>query len=270
MNDLPTVTETKLVIVSSDSAQVADEVAALTRLGSYDLAPRPEERLHDTYWDRPDGRLGAERIAVRLRRANRSTLITLKGRSRTAPDGAAVRLEFEEPWSPAAFETIRKVLTDAGVWPVAAPAKAFQSDPHKSLQMAGFVLAQDRETRRRPRDLIADGDLHQAHIAELAIDTTIFHVGALNILSREIEVESKGPGGLKAVERASRALLYLYADRLKRSNHSKIALGKAIATIIDQLRRNNGIGPDSSLSPRGHQLLDAYLQENDQYREMID
>jgi inorganic triphosphatase YgiF len=265
VDDFPTETETTLVIVSGNSAQVADEVAALTRLDGYDLAARPQEQLHDTYWDRPDGRLGAERIAVRLRRTGHATLITLKGPTRTAPDGAAVRLEFEEPWSPAAFETIRKVLTDAGFWPVTAAVNGLPSDPCKSLRMAGFSVVHDRETLRRPRDLIAEGDPHQTHIAELAIDTTMFHVGAQNVLSREIEVEVKGPGGREAVEHASHALLDLYAGRLKRSNHSKIAMGKAIATIIDKLRSMDGIGPDGSLSPTGHHILDTYLQETDQF-----
>jgi hypothetical protein len=45
-------------------------------------------------------------MALRLRRMGSDTLITLKGPTKMAVDSAAVRMEIEEPWSPAALDSL--------------------------------------------------------------------------------------------------------------------------------------------------------------------
>jgi uncharacterized protein YjbK len=52
------------------------------------------------------GRLAAQRVALRLRRMGNDTLITLKGPTKMAVDSAAMRMEIEEPWSPAALDSL--------------------------------------------------------------------------------------------------------------------------------------------------------------------
>jgi len=259
VNELPAEAEVKLLIVSDNSARLADEIASLTHLDGYILISRDEEHLYDTYWDRTDGKLGNERVAMRLRRTDTETLVTLKGPTKKALDGTDVRMEIEELWSPAAFDTIRILLGNSDLWPIGAKFDAYRNDPFESLRNAGFVIVQRRETSRLPRDLIVEnGHLPQTRIAELVIDTTVFQVGLASVLNREVEVESKGPGGREAVNRASHTLLNLYPESLKRSKHSKIAMGKAIDAIINKLRSEDGVTSDGSLSAMGHRLIDEY------------
>lgn len=259
---LPTETETKLVIVADDSARVADEIAALTRLGRYLLIPRADERLRDTYWDGPDGRLGAERVALRLRLIGSATMITLKGPTKIVPDGAAVRMEIEEPWSAAALARVRKLLSGAGLWPTKAPDPVgFHGDAVASLRQAGFIVVQDRETERRPRDVVTERDPQQAPAAELVIDVTTFHLGTRSVLNREIEVETKGPGGRETVGEVTGGLLELYPSLLRLSDGSKLAMGKAIAASIEALVAGNGLAPDGSLTLAGYALLNKCLRE---------
>ena len=253
--------ETKLVIVADDSARLADEIAALTRLGRYLLVPRANERLHDTYWDRQDGRLGAERLALRLRRTGSKTLITLKGPAKIAANGAAVRMEIEEAWSPAALAKVRLLLTDTGLWPAAARDSAFDRDPAASLRQAGFDVVQDRETERQPRNVLAYDDPRRTVVAELAIDITAFHLAAASIINREIEVESKGPAGKDAVEAVTLQLLTRYPRLLSPSDYSKLAMGKAIEATIDKLLGGDGIAPDGALTSTGHALVNKRLRD---------
>jgi inorganic triphosphatase YgiF len=267
MNGFPEEVEIKLLIVSDIPAQLADQIAALRRLGNYILVERNEERLHDIYWDRRDGRLSAERIALRLRTVGSETFITLKGATKVAASGTAVRMEVEEPWSYNALTNVRALLEQQGLWPGEAGPDCYKSDPRQSLQESGFTVVQSRDTSRRPRDLIAEAAPLEGPVAELAVDITTFQIGSVQVLEREIEVEAKGAGGREAAVSASAALRELFPGKLKQGNYSKLAMGKAIADMIDSLRTGGGLGPDGSLLPRGHDLLDAYLRENDSEAE---
>jgi inorganic triphosphatase YgiF len=268
MNGVPEEVEIKLLIVSDIPAQLADQIAALRRLGHYILVKRNEERLHDIYWDRRDGRLSAERIALRLRTVGDETLITLKGPTKVAANGPAVRMEVEEPWSCSALANVRTLLEQQGLWPGEVDRDSYKSDPLQSLEEAGFTVVQSRNTSRRPRDLIAETAPLEGPVAELAVDITSFQIGSVQVLQREIEIEAKGAGGREAAVWVSDALRELFPGKLKQGNYSKLAMGKAIAENIDSLRTGGGLGPDGSLAPRGHDLLDAYLRgKNDSEAE---
>jgi inorganic triphosphatase YgiF len=134
MNGFPEEAEIKLLIVSDNAAQLADQIAALRRLGNYTSVERNEERLHDIYWGSRDGRLGAERIALRLRTVGNETFITLKGPTKMAISGTAVRMEVEEPWSYSALTNVRTLLEEQGLWPGKAGPDCYKSDPRKSLR----------------------------------------------------------------------------------------------------------------------------------------
>lgn len=251
--------EAKLLIVSRNAAKLADEIAGLRRLGRYLLIPRAVEGLRDTYWDVADGQLGEQRVALRLRQIDGRTLITLKGPSGEVAGGVAARMELEEPWSAAAYATIRRCLADYGLWPSAASSAPPSGDPFVALRAAGLVIVQDRETDRRPRDLVVAMDTSDRPAAELAIDLTTFHVGADRVLSREIEIESKVPDGGEAVQQAAGALLELYPGQLKRSKYAKISLGKAIAALSGVLHARGMLAPDGGMLPDAYSLVEEFL-----------
>lgn len=163
-------------------------VAALRQLGAYILTPAPApEQQQNTYYDTADGRLGAARHGLRVRRIGERVLITLKGPAEVGYDGVHRRAEYEFPgvdpnpatWAPGVARDLALALT--GGAPV-APTVAIATERHilyasrDSARVAEICLDQGRMRaggHEQPFteveiELLPDGE--RADLAALAAD----------------------------------------------------------------------------------------------------
>jgi hypothetical protein len=179
--------ELALLAVDDDPHAVGDRVAALAALGPHGLGRREDQRLQDRYLDRPDRALRERGIALRVREVNGRPRLTLKADTRRGDGLASDRLELELPWSASALERIAAELRGRGI--VLAPAPPPSDDPVDALRAGGLELVQERETRRRPRDVLAPGG--DAVLAELAVDEVAYALPSGPVRVVEVELEAR-------------------------------------------------------------------------------
>ena len=146
--------EAKLVIRDARPEAIADAVAALDHLAGARLVSAGEVALRDVYLDTPARALSRRGDALRVRVADDETLLTLKGSSREVDPGVLEREEIEEPWSAAALDRLRALLTARGIALGVAPAAG---EPVAALRAMGLEALQERETHRRLRNALGEG-----------------------------------------------------------------------------------------------------------------
>ncbi|NTU86381.1 MAG: CYTH domain-containing protein [Chloroflexales bacterium] len=160
------------------AAEDLHSVGSLRQLGSYTLTPAPEpEQQLNIYYDTADGRLGAARHGLRVRRIGERALITLKGPAEVGPDGVHRRAEHEFPgadpnpttWAPSVARDLTLALT--GGAPL-TPTVAITTERH--------ILYASR-----------DG----ATVAEICLDRGIMRAGSREHPFAEIEIELLPEGG---------------------------------------------------------------------------
>ena len=249
--------EASLAICAADAGAVADAIAALRQIGGYVLVRPAELMLRDVYWDMPNDSLDCERMALRLRTAGGGTLLTLKGPPTRDSDGLSSRLEIEAPWSAAALRQVLDTLDDAGVFASPATVDTGKETPHAALEALGFVIVQERETRRRTRDLVPPETPDAPALAELAIDRTTYRFDGRALVHNEIEIEVKAPGGERAIAQAMAALRKQYGPALRPWTYGKLATGETIRKRLKRGDLNGTVAPDGALLPAAYDRIEA-------------
>jgi inorganic triphosphatase YgiF len=245
--------ETALLIRSERAAALAEEIAGLRSLGAYRLVPRPVETIRDRYLDTAQGALGARTIALRLRTLDGRQLLTLKTAAQRTDWGAARRRELEGPWSDEVLAQALQELRDSGVdLPTQAPA-ADRGSPLEVLAALGLEVVHDRETVRRPRDVVAEGS-QAAVLAELAIDDARYRLGSLLARLFEVEIEAKAADGPATVRELTARLSELYPE-LTAWPHSKLATGRALERLVGAEGPDNLVGADGVLTPQAYDRI---------------
>src|SRR5215467_5549997 len=110
--------ESALIVVSRRPELLCRQISALREIGDWSLARRPVERIEDLYVDTADRRLGARKIALRIRRVDGRELLALKAPgsgSRSSRRLAVPRVEIEGPYSPSSASRALRSLIDLGV-----------------------------------------------------------------------------------------------------------------------------------------------------------
>jgi hypothetical protein len=141
--DRQTEIEATLAVVSPSPDETGDQIAALRSPAGYRLFPRSKVVLHDVYWDLPDGRLGAQHIALRSRTTDRERLLTLKGRACRLQTAGVERLEIEESWSEPALASALQALEALGLAPDIPDGSAWSENLDATLRTLGFIVLQD-------------------------------------------------------------------------------------------------------------------------------
>jgi inorganic triphosphatase YgiF len=246
----PTETEATLVVVSDAPEEVTRAVAALTGLDGFALLERPDEAIHDRYFDTGDRRLEAARTALRLRQVDPRLLLSIKGPSRPAELGGRIRDELEAEWSGRGWALLREELGAAlGIQAAAPPA----ADPFEALRSAGLVVVQDRETSRRVRAVVPAGREHA--VAELAVDSVVFHLGAVDARHHEVEVEAKAAGGDAAVGELAAALVARFAPSLRPWHYGKLTTGSVVGALIAEHGADEVLTAGGSLRPSTYDAI---------------
>lgn len=218
--------EVALMACTPQAGAVADEVASLTEIAGYTLMPAPDRAIHDLYFDFDDGRLGDRGLGFRVRNLDGHDLLTLKGPGRRTATGANDRLEVEGDWSLGVLGHALHLLAGFGIDVPHDIPPAGPTEPQRALERLGFIVVQDRHTRRRPRQVNRAGNV----IAELVIDDVAYHFLRRDARFFQIEIEAAS-GGAIAIAELTSALLHRWPDQLRRWPHSKIATGFALAAL---------------------------------------
>src|SRR3954451_11364410 len=178
--------ELKLTVVSDQPDTVLDQVARLDSIADLRLGPTQPHRLHDLYWDLPDGSLRARHLSLRLRQIDDRPVFTAKGG--TSSDGGLFRrYELEVPATPENWIQLRQALVVEGA-ELRNGTDKLQGAPADWLTAAGLRITQDRATLRTVR-YAYPGPGDDRPIAEVALDRTVFHFGEVTVPYWEIEIE---------------------------------------------------------------------------------
>jgi inorganic triphosphatase YgiF len=254
--------EAALVIWSENPQVVAGQIADLTATGNYRLLPRDPQLIHDLYLDTPDRALQTQQLALRVREIGTTLWVTLKGRSEpTDCEGCAERLEIERLWSKDALARVLAELVNRGI---KVPQQHQDLDyAHPLDVMAGLGLepVQDRESHRQVRNVVAAGEKSNSVLAELAIDSVVYHFGGQGIRHHEVEVEAKGGGSSAVIKPVVESLVATYGAALRRWDHSKLVTGRAIEKMLNEGALEGLLDIHNNLKPVAYDKIDDYLNQ---------
>ncbi len=252
--------ESTLVILSEAPESVAGKIASLTSIGGYRLLPQHPMMIHDFYLGISDSAPGKPGPALRIREVGATLLITLKGPTRPTDWGGIERLEIELPWSRDALHLVFKRLMEMGVQ---IPEQCPDFDPHSPLNVmasAGLQVVQDRETHRQVRDIVSDGGC--IALAEMAIDSVVYHFAGQDIRHYEIEIEAKQEAGPAAVRMVIKGLIEMYGPAVRRWNYGKLTTGQAVEEMLSKGILEGLIDSENNLKPVAYKLIAYYMRRN--------
>jgi len=249
-------TESTLVILSEAPESVAGEIAALTSIKDYRLLPQNPMMIHDFYL----GASGRPGPALRIREVGATRLITLKGPTRPTDWGGIERLEIELPWSSDALDIISRKLTDIGLqMPEQRPD--FDTDrPLSVMANLGLQVVQDRETHRQIRNIVCMTDEGCSALAEMAIDSVVYHFTGQDVRHYEIEIEAKEAAGSTAIKAVMEGLMEIYGPAVRRWNCGKLTTGNAVENMLKKGILEGLIDSKNNLKPVAYKLVGYYMR----------
>ncbi len=244
-----------MIVVSETPEEVSRQIADLTGIAAYRLVPGETIAIHDIHFDTPERMLEASRLALRTREIAGGVRLSFKGPSQRLPAGGVARIEIEAPWSMRALGGILDELEAGGVRVPGRFRGVAASSPREVMRLLGFEEIQDRETERMTRSAV-EGDRDGPALAEVAIDSVLYHLPGVGVRHHEIEIEAKSQDGLSAAQNIAADLLNRFAPALLSWYGSKLAIGRAIERlrgdgVLDQL-----LGRNDNLIPAAYDRLE--------------
>lgn len=251
--------EISLVVTSPDPERTFGRLARLRAIGPYTLKPRGSEHIVDRYFDTPDREFSRRGLALRLRSIDQTTLIGLKGRTRSASTTTEDRFEREQPFSP---DLIGEIAERIGRRISARPAVKSGASPEDLLRVhLDARLIQLRETKRLLRSVEDSENRPGIELAELALDRVLFKFEDQAIRHYEVEVEAKRTGrGTKAAKDVAGGLLSEFGDDLAEWPYGKLPTGRAIEEYLR--RKLLSVGPDGVLTSEDYDRLERSLAQS--------
>ncbi len=129
----------------------------------------------------------------------------------------------------------------------------------EAVRSLGFRIIQDRETQRTVRNVIR-GKKRDSVLAELAIDSVVYHFGGQDVRHHELEIEAKGTDGFAITKALLGILDARYAPALRRWNHSKLATGQALEKMLDEGVLKGLLDRNNNLKPAVYDSIDDYIK----------
>jgi len=246
------------LIVYADAPQAIEQcLADLQTLAEFSLLPRATETIEDIYFDTTDCSLQARLIALRVRRLDGTTLVTMKADPHRVAAGED-RLEIESPWSLSALHNVVSELRSRGVGVPGSPGELGSADPAAVMASLGLEEMQTRVTRRTPRDVVARG-AETDPLAELAIDAVTYRFRDGRVRLLEVEVEAKGGGDASTVERITASLHDAFPSQLRPWPYGKLPTGKAIQELLAGGHLDGLTGEDGMLRSVAYEQIAGLL-----------
>jgi inorganic triphosphatase YgiF len=250
--------ESTLVILSEAPEAVAGEIAALTSIRDYRLLPQDPMMIHDFYLGISGNTQGRPGPALRIREVGATHLITLKGQIRPTDWGGIERLEIELPWSRDALDIVSRKLIDMGLQ---MPEQRPDFDPNYPLSFManlGLQVVQDRETHRQVRDIVPDGEC--IALAEMAIDSVVYHFTGQDIRHYEVEIEAKEEANPEAIKAMIEGLIEIFGPAVRRWNCGKLTTGNAVENMLSKGILEGLIDSKNNLKPVAYKLIAYYIR----------
>jgi len=122
-------------------------------------------------------------------------------------------------------------------------------------------VVQDRETHRQPRSVTRPDDPRGTVLAELAMDTVIYHFEAKTVQMYEIEIEAKSAGGASAVKTIIERLVAQFAPALHPWPYGKLVTGQTIERLLREGAFDGLLEPDQTLSPAAFERIEDVLTQ---------
>jgi len=219
--------EGKLVAPGEASSKRVHTLLEAGRIDGVELGPMTEHHFRDRYFDTSAGQLARAGLALRLRAAERTSTLTLKGGAVEVAGGIS-RVEIEGEWSPSTLAAVQAHLPAGGI--------EFHQEPTAALASAGLRVIQDRWAVRQTRVATWAG----TPCADISLDQVDFPtpVGEVRLVEVEIELLPGAAGELlqDLVQALRRAVPELWPWR-----HSKLAVGLAIAALAVRGELKDGV-----------------------------
>jgi hypothetical protein len=254
--------EAKLIICSANPLKVVADISRLSTLAGYSLLKQDSVAIHDYYVDTPDRRLKAAECSLRVREINNSPWLTLKGPHRLMPQGLVEQSEIEVPWS---RDSLPRISDDLGHYGVRLPAilpESQSTPPLEVLSLMGLERVQYRENYRQIRNVMEDEGTTGPALAELSIDSVVYHFGNLQLRHYEVEVEAKSIEGIDVLPVILGGLLDAYPDTLQKWDHGKLSIGRAIETLLAQGALEGLVNDRDELLPAAYSRVHQLLEQN--------
>lgn len=226
----PREVEGTLLVSAESPSSIQRQLATLRSIGRYTLLPEEPRRIQDVYLDIIDRLLERQRIGLRLRSSKDSVLLTLKTDSRNT-DTASDRMEIEVAWSRDALVDVLGQLAQCGISVPSPPDAIEDREALAVLAELGFEPVQARDLLRVPRSVVLSTRSTEP-LAEMAIDAVTYRFHDTSVRLYEVEVETKGHGGLEIVEEITTALLAAFPTDLRRWRHGKFPTGIALRDLL--------------------------------------
>jgi hypothetical protein len=248
--------EATLVVCSEQPDTIMRRIAEITIVDEYRLAPGTEQRIHDTYFDTADRSLNTGHWALRVREIDGNNWIALKGPPRSVDAGGVERMERDLPWSGTALQEVMGELSAHGLNPGVRVEISASPSTQEALLELGFLIIQDRSTRRQIRDIIFNGE----RVAEMDLDTVAYHICTTAILHEEIEIEAKAPSGSRAIRVILDHLLREFGRDVRKWDFGKLATGVTLERLLKEDFAEGLVGLDGHLTPAAYDKLESWMK----------
>ncbi len=243
-----------LMIVSGDPGSTVRKVSSLTSVGDYGLIAQPARTLHDIYVDTPDRSLGRKRINLRVRGSEGQYWLTMKVSPGLFSRNRHEREELEIPWSEASLSQINGELDGKGV-KLRLPAPGVEKLPPVGvMQSMGLQILQDRETEREARNII-EPQASSEILAELDIDSVLYHLEGQDVRLFELEIEAKSLKGKRVLGDVKKSLWGMFPSELRSWRFGKLVTGKKIERAW-QAGRLQGFLAGTTLKPSAYDMIE--------------
>jgi inorganic triphosphatase YgiF len=251
--------EVALILYSETPQEIANQIASLSSLGDYWLAPIETQDIHDRYLDTNNRSLRDRKIALRIREINRNILLALKGPSRVVSNSRHMeRYEIECEWSKDSLIKILLELSNREIR-LEEPSLDNLNNPINIMKSINLEVIQDRETHRVVRNVHLPGNVC-SEVAELAIDRGVYHFRDCDIRYYEIEIEAKDDCGSAAMKSLVDELQIMFGSEILIWRHSKLAMGMAIENLLKEGLITKHINRNGYLKPEAYDIIRSYLE----------
>jgi len=220
-----------LLIVSTEPEATVAKLTRLESIGPYKLLAERSLSLHDMYLDTTSHALGKKRINLRIRGVGDSYWITMKTSPGLFSRRRHERREVEIPWS---LDSLRKIVAELagkGIHlglPENLDETASRLDIMKRM---GLNILQDRATERVPRNVVDSAGSGEI-LAELEVDSVMYHFARGDVRLFEIELEAKSKKGRSVLGELSDALLADFRAELRSWRFGKLVTGEKIERLL--------------------------------------
>ncbi len=121
-------------------------------------------------------------------------------------------------------------------------------------------VVQRRECQRKVRNIVHAGKESGPVLAELAIDSVVYHFSNHQVHHHEVEIEAKWEDGTTVIKIVIERLGKMCQRALRRWDYGKLATGKAIEKLLSEEALEGLLDSKNNLKPIAYDKVEDYLR----------